>query len=207
MESLTLTDAKTLRGIARVGAFSTVDRSVVLPVFNDLIRAHPGVQLELRSLELRQLPGLLYSGAVDVIVGSQALEKQGIENHRLGEEEYVLIRSSGKFSRDEIYLDYDEEDQTTLDFFKIQSRKSSTTLKQNFMNDIYLIIDAVRAGVGRAVVPRHLIRDIKGIEVVKGYQPLRVPVYLSYYTQAFYTELQARVIDAIKTGAPSYLKV
>ncbi len=41
-------------GIVRIGAYSTVDRSVVLPVFTDLIRRHPGVHLELRSQEQRQ---------------------------------------------------------------------------------------------------------------------------------------------------------
>lgn len=207
MESLKSEDAKSLRGIVRVGAFSTVDRSVVLPIFTDLIRSHPGVHLELRSQELRQLPAMLFSGAVDLIVGSQSLEKQGIENHRLGDEEYVLIQSAGKFSRDEIYLDYDEEDQTTIDFFKMQPRKTSTRIKQNFMNDIYFIIDAVRAGIGRAVVPLHLLRDVKGVEVVKGYQSMKVPVYLSFYTQAFYSELQAGAIAAIKKGAAEYLKV
>ena len=207
LESLRSDDAKTLRGLVRVGAYSTVDRSVVLPVFTELIRQHPGVNLDLRSQELRQLSGMLFSGAVDILVGAQPLEKQGIENHKLGEEEYVLVQSSGKFSRDDIYLDYDDEDQTTVDFFKLQSRKTSTRIKQNFMNDIYFILDAVRAGLGRAVVPLHLIGEAKGIQVVKGHQSMKVPVYMSYYTQAFYSALQAAAIDAIKQKAPGYLRV
>lgn len=207
MDSLKAEDKGHLHGIVRVGAFSTVDRSVVLPIFNEFIRKYPGVHLHLRSQELRQLPGMLFSGAIDLVVNAQPIEKQGIENHKLGDEEYVLIQSAGKFSRDEIYLDYDEEDQTTVDFFKSQTKKSKVKLVQNFMNDIYFIIDAVRAGIGRAVVPLHLIRDAKGIEIVKGYQSMKMPVYLSYYTQAFYTELQKEAIEAIKEGAAEQLRV
>lgn len=207
MATLKDDNLKSLQGIVRIGAYSTVDRSVILPVFTSMIREHPGVHLELRSQELRQLPGLLFSGAVDMVVVASPIEKQGIENHKLGDEEYVMIQSAGKFSRDDVYLDYDEEDTVTADFFKMQSRKSPPKFKQNFMNDIYFIMDAVRAGIGRAVVPLHLIQDAKGVEVVKGYQTMKMPVYLSYYTQAFYTELQAHALEAVKRRAAEFLRV
>jgi hypothetical protein len=98
-----------------------------------------------------------------------------------------------------VYLDHDEHDTTTLDFFRLQSRKTPT-LKRSYLGNIYGIIDGVRMGMGRAVVPVHLIEDMKDIEVVKGYASMKVPVYLNYYSQAFFTELQKTSIELLTTG-------
>ncbi len=81
-----------LSGIVRVAGFSTVNRSIVMPLFAGLMNDNPRVALELITEELRDLPALLYSGAADIVVTNQAIEKQGIENVRVGHEEYVLIQ-------------------------------------------------------------------------------------------------------------------
>ena len=62
------------------------------------------------------------------------------------------------------------------------------------------------AGLGRAVIPLHMAEQVKGLEIVSGLKPLRVPVYLAYYSQAFYTRLQKAVIDTVKTEVPAYLR-
>lgn len=187
---------KSLTGLARIAGFSTVTRSVLIPLVADLIKLHPEVQIEVRTAELRDLPGLLFSGACDFTVLNRPIEKQGIENVQIGTEENVLIQSSAKNSRRDVYLDHDEEDTTTHDFLKLQGRKVPA-FKRSYLDDIYSILDGVRYGLGRAVVPRHLTENIKGIEVVENLKPLKVPVYLNYYSQAFYTDLQKALISQL----------
>jgi len=205
MESLHSAGSPSLSGLVRVAGFSTVNRSVLLPLFAEFLREHPGVNIEMRTQELRDLPGLLFSGAAEIILTTSIINKQDVECHLLGLEENVLIQSTNKNARRDWYLDHDEEDTTTQDFFKAQTKKSPV-LKRNFLGDIYSIIDGVRLGVGRAVVPQHLIRDAKGIEVVRGQTPLKTPVYLCYYTQAFYTELQKSLTALLQARVGKLLK-
>ena len=196
--------ATAVTGIVRVAAFSTITRPIIIPALSDLASQFPGIRLEVRTEELRNLPSLLFSGAADFIFGGHPVEKQGLENHHVGFEENVLIRSATKKTREDIYLDHDDEDTTTFDFFKTQERQSNV-LKRHFLNDIYSIIEGVRLGIGRAVVPIHLVRQIKGIKVVTGHKRLKVPVYLTYYSQPFYTQLQKLVIEHLRQEVPKHL--
>ena len=179
----------------RVAGFSTITRSKILPILSKLIAQHPSLDLELRSEELRVLPGLLTSGATDFIFSNRPLEKQGIENHLVGYEENVLIEAT-RGGRPEIYLDYDEHDDTTFEFFKAQGRKVPA-FKRGFVDDIELLAAAVQQGVGRAVMPMHLVNDLKGIKVVSGFKMMKTPIYVSYYAQAFYTELQKTLSNCL----------
>jgi DNA-binding transcriptional LysR family regulator len=193
-----------LSGIVKVAGFSTITRSVLIPVLSQLVSDHPLLQLAVRSEELRNLPPLLFSGGADFVFGLQPIQKQGLENHALGFEENVLIQTSAKTVSPDVYLDHDEEDATTFDFFRAQGRKVPS-FRRSYLGDIDSIVDAVRLGVGRAVVPLHLVKSMKGVKVVEGYKSLKTPVYLTYYSQAFYTQLQSTVIDLLCKQVPKYL--
>jgi DNA-binding transcriptional LysR family regulator len=205
MESLKAHDGKSLSGIVRVGGFSTFNRPILLPTIGEFLKKNPLVNVEIQTDELRYLPAMLYSGTCDLVVVNQPIDKQGVENLLLGHEEYVLVQSPLKSTRQDVYLVHDEEDTTTADFLKLQAKKTPK-LKRNFLGEIYSIIDAVKLGMGRAVVPMHMVEDLRGVEVVKGYSSLKVPVHLSYFNQAFFTELQKIVIKTIQEGAAKYLK-
>jgi DNA-binding transcriptional LysR family regulator len=203
MESLRTHETAGLTGLVRIGGFSTVNRSVLLPLIGEFLKAHPGVNIDVRTEELRNLPPRLFSGIYDLVLLNQPIAKREVENHLVGHELYVLVQSA-KAGRRDIYLDNDEEDTTTYDFFKGQGKKDPV-LKRNFLGDIDSIIDGVKLGLGRAVVPRHLIRGIKGIEPVKGYSTTKMPVHLSFYTQTYYTELQKEVIRFLQEGITARL--
>ena len=194
-----------LHGIVRLAGFSTVTRAFLLPVMAQLLKTHPGLQLDLLSAEIRDLPDLITSGRVDFVLLPQALEKQGVENHALGFEENVMIKGSGKKVPGDLFLDHDPEDNTTFDFFKHQGKKPPQ-FRRVFLDEIYSIIEGVRLGMGRAIVPLHLVRGQKGIEVVPGFKPLRVPIFLTYYSQAFYTLLQKTVKEQLLQQIPLLLR-
>jgi DNA-binding transcriptional LysR family regulator len=204
LSGLRTQDQKTLGGVIRIAGFSSVTRSVILPALAELVRSHPLLELDLRTNELRELPQLLATGATDFIVLNQPLEKQGLTSHLLGYELNVLIQGTGKNAAEDVYLDHDEEDSMTHDFFRHQGRKNPP-LKRRYLDEIYAIVDGVRLGLGRAVIPKHLIEGAKGIEIVSGLKPLRTPVYLCYYTQAYYSRLQTAVIEKLVSDLPTRL--
>lgn len=180
--------AKSIQGELRIAGFSSIMRSVVIPSLRKLLATHPGIQLELATRELRELPELLRSGEAHFIFYDRPLEKNGITSVLVGHEESVLI-TSATASAPEIYIDHDKEDAATFDYLKANKVKTSN-LRRIFFDEIYALIDAVELGMGRAVVSKHLIESNKKVKVVPGFKPHRTPVYLCYKEQPFYTELQ-----------------
>jgi DNA-binding transcriptional LysR family regulator len=197
-------EAGSLSGVIKVAGFSSVVRSVLVPCISAIVAEHPNLQVEFYTKELRELPALLESGEADFILLNKPYEKHGIENVELGIEEYVLVQPAAKKFRDDVFLDHDPEDTTTADFFKLQTR-APKQWRRSYFDEIYAIIDGVLAGSGRAVLPLHLVKGLKGLAIAKGSKPLRSPVYLCYYQQAYYTQLQKRVIEQIQTLAPKLL--
>ncbi len=205
LESDVLSGLKTkstgsLAGFVRIAAFSSIAKSLVIPLLGPWVRTHPNVQIEMISAELRDIPGLLTSGSADFIFLNQASPLNGAENHLIGSEEYVLIGGTKKGSRQDVYLDHDMEDLTTFDFFKNQGQKN-ISLKRSYFNNIDVLIEAVKQGIGLAVVPVHLLKDIKGIEIRAKDNKSKSPIYFSYYRQSFYTPLQKEIIELfVKRG-------
>lgn len=193
-----------LMGIIRVGGYSTVTRSLILPALRPLLAENPEVRIEVVTREMRELPTLLRSGETDFVFLDHALEKEGAEAHLLGYEENVLIEPKTAHARADVFLDHDLEDDRTLRFFEAQGRKQKKP-NRAFLDEIYCILDAVELGMGRAVVPQHLLRAERRVQTAPGLKPLRLPVYLNYYRQPFYTRLQKAVIERLTQEVKSRL--
>jgi len=191
-------DQKGLAGYLRIGGFSTVVRSVILPSIKELLLKNPELQIELTTREMRDLPGLLRTGGVDYLLLDHPIERAGVISQLIGYEEIVLIEAKNRKCRD-VYLDHDSEDTMTLQFFRHQG-KAPKTFKRSFLDEIYGLIDGVEMGLGRAVVSKHLIEDHPKIRVVNQYKPLRVPVYLHFYEQPFYSRTHKALIECFGTS-------
>jgi DNA-binding transcriptional LysR family regulator len=180
-----------LSGRLRIGGMSSVMRSLVLTSISGFLRENPGVTLEFLVREISEIPVLLTSGEVDFVVTSSRLEISGLHEELLGYEENVLVQSTKKHSQKDVYLDHDQNDQTTLDFLKAQGQKK-INIRRSFLDDVYGLVDAVVEGLGRAVVPRHIAEASKGIEIIKTQKSLFHAVYLYYYEQPYYTKLHLK---------------
>ncbi|MFM6928422.1 MAG: LysR family transcriptional regulator [Bdellovibrio sp.] len=205
MNDIGFSKGKELGGLIKIGGFSTVVRSVLIPSVQSILQESSEVQVEFHTKEVRELPGLLESGEADFILLNRPFEKQGVENIELGFEEYVLVEPKSGVYREQVFLDHDSADSTTAEFLKHQGKKLKS-FKRSYFDEIYSIIDGVLLGAGRAVIPFHLAKQTKGLVVSKGFQSSKVPVFLCFYQQAFYTNLQKRVIQNIKSEAPKMLK-
>lgn len=193
-------------GIIRVGAFSSVMRSVVMPSLLPLINSPDQLKVEFFSRELRELPPLLLSGEVDFIVLDEEISDQRLQFELLGHETLVHIRNKTNVHRSQppIFLDHDAQDLTTYNFFESQGM-ADFEFEQCFYDDVYGLIDGVRLGFGEAIVSEHIIRDSDDFEIVPYPKTITSPVILCYVKNRYLSVLQQQVIEHLKQYSPHYL--
>jgi DNA-binding transcriptional LysR family regulator len=193
-----------LSGSLRIGGASTVMWPLVIPALSKFIRTNPSVQIEMSVRELADLPSLLQSGEVDLIITCGKINRHQYEEIYLGDEINVLVESNKFGDIPEVYLDHHPDDRTTIEYLKIHDDKIQK-LNRSYYDDINGILAAAEAGFGRAVIPLHMLGDRKSLQVVRGERKLKVPVYLCYLKQPFYSKLHLAALEVIKKGIPPLL--
>ena len=186
-----------IAGFFRIAAFSSALRSVVVPALGVLLRANPRLTCQTIKAEVHELHDMLIDGKIDFCVSLSECERMGIENVRIGTERNVLIESARHRGREDCYIDHEPRDNFTERFFLIQTGATVPKMLRAYFDDIYGLIDAVSEGVGRAVVPVHLVRPEHDVRMVPGFKPYEVPVFLHHHGQPYYTRLQRAVIDTL----------
>lgn len=191
-EVLSQINAGEKQGIAghlKMGSFSSHVRSKLLPQVGRFHKMHPSVKIEVLTREIRELPTLLRSGEVDFIFTLDKQETEGLECIEIDVEENVLVEAKGVSEIPNVYIDHDEYDTTTFDFLRKQNYRNQS-IDRIFFDEVYSIIDAVEVGLGRAVLPLHLVENRKSIKILKNFKPLVVPIYFCFYAQSYSTKLQ-----------------
>jgi DNA-binding transcriptional LysR family regulator len=216
LQQLRSGSAHELAGVIRVAGFSSVMRSVIMPALTPLLQANPTVRLQAQTGELAKLLNLLKRGEVDFIVLDQRIELPELNLESLGIEHNVLTEKKG-YIGPEIYLDHDEADSVTFRYLQqiagAQSGKKLTAaglasatkapanaskLKRHYLGDIYSLIDGVRSGLGRAVLPLHLIRGMNDIKILNPTKLFEIPVILHTYQAPYYSRLHKAVVERLK---------
>lgn len=191
-------------GTFRVAGFSSVMRSVIIPSLAPFLRQNPGVICEFSSYEVMDLYEVLRSSRADVVVLDYHLSKNGIIEHTLGQEEYVVIESKNYESPTDLYLDHGPHDNATESFFNFQST-TPKSYRRSFMGDVYAIINGVEEGLGRAVMSKHLLKNNKKIKTLKTHKKYFRDVTLNYFEQPFYSALHQEMVRQICKNAKTYL--
>ena len=205
LEHLTGKAEEGLGGILRIGGYSSVVRSIMMPALAPLLRDNPNVQSHFQNAEMRELPNLLLTGQVDFIVTDTEVHRTDIETVRLGQEEYVMVMSRDLAGEREIYLDHDPDDPITQQFLSQQSGKVPD-YRRAFMDEIYAILDGCALGLGKAVVSRHLAAHDPRVEILANYKSMFVPVLLHYHKQPYYTQLHKAVKAQLTEACPHLLR-
>ena len=192
-----------LSGTLRIAGFSSVMRSVILPSLGNILRENPEMRSSFLIREFRDLPGLLKRSEVDFVITDRVLDLAPIESRLLGYEENFLVRSK-KQDLPDVFLDNDEEDQTTIRYFELTGKKFK--FKRRYLDEVYSLIDGVSAGLGRAILPRHLVAERKDLEILYPKVSLKVPVFLNFYSQPYYSSLHQSVVESLEKNASGFLK-
>jgi DNA-binding transcriptional LysR family regulator len=188
-------DAADLVGTVRIASFSSIHRSCLIPSLGNLLRDNPRLEFFSHSAELDELTPLLRNSKVDFIIHNKLSTHNSIENLFLGYEDNVLVKSK-KHDLSHIYLDHDPLDVTTSSYFKLKPELAKN-IKKRYLDDVYGLIDGVKLGLGRAILPLHLIKDEKDLTVLYPRTKLRVPLYLQYYKNSYLTKIEKEVISAV----------
>lgn len=185
-----------LAGVIRVAGHLSVMRPIALPALAPVLRENPRVQCELITAELKSLPGMLKRGEADLVILDQELPWAALQRLRLGEETYVAVESADHATRKEVWLDINPDDQVTERFFQFQG--DTPGYRRSFMSDVYGIIDGAALGMGRAVVPRHMLAGRTDVRILPEYRPQKADVWLHHYTLPFYSRLQQAVVAQLR---------
>ena len=203
VQSIRGLEEKGLSGVVRIGGFSSIIRSAVMPALKSLLSENPQLRLQVFTREMDELPGMLKSGEVDYMIHYGEVVRREFESEPLGVERNVLVEKPG-YKGPDIFLDHDENDQTTVKYLKKAGFKKE--FQRRYLDDVYGLIDGVKLGWGRAVIPQHLIKNEKGVKVVKQSTHLDFPVRLHYLKQPFYSRLHQELMEALQNGVPFFLK-
>lgn len=191
-----------IAGTLRIGGYSTVMQSLLLPALAPLLRMHPRVQLDAICVETRELQRKLQSGACDIVVADRPLQGTEITTATLGEEENVLVESSEHRTREKVFLDHDDEDVTSYRYLEAHG-EAFQGYERSFLGNIYALIDGIALGLGRGVVPRHLL-DARLREVTK-YKPWKTAIVMHHKSALGRSRLHKLAIDALATNVPKLL--
>lgn len=194
-----VTNKQQVQGLLRMAAFSTAYRSFILKRLVKLTQQFPDIQLTLIEHELRDLSEALFSGTVDYIISTQPLYKNQVKTIYLGQEVNTLVQKINYYPPPHpIYLDHDNQDETTL-FYLSQQYHPPTIYQRHFLDNIHLIIEGVKLGLGQAVLPLDILDSEPDIEEVPGLKAISFPLYLMYYEQLHQTPLQEAFINYLST--------
>jgi len=194
LNSIYSEDSKNMAGTIRVGGFSSILRSCVLPALAPLLIEHPKLKIATTTVELDELTNLLQTSKVDFIISNKITQNNSLHSELLGYEINVLVESK-KHTFNGQYLDHDSLDVTTSSYFKLKPQLDKKNNIKRYLDDVYGLIDGVKLGMGRAVLPLHLIQNEKDLKVLYPKTQLKVPLYLLYYKNSYQTQLEQKVID------------
>lgn len=188
--------SQALAGRIRLGGFSSILHSLLVPSLKPLLQKHQGLRLYCLAREVYELPHLLQQGEVDYITLDYKWEREGVTNLLLGHEQNVLVERKG-YRGPEVYIDHDEKDEVTAKYFRHHKKKWSG--QRHFLDDIHGLVEGVRNGLGRAIIPKHLIEKDSDFRIVDPDKTLQVPVYLHFYEQPYYSKLHSAVLEVFQS--------
>lgn len=194
-----------LSGILRIASYSSILQSAIIPALAPLIRQSPDIHVEFSSREMSAMPAMLKSGEVDFITLDHVIEGFNLEGVQIGVEYLVHIQNVKTPFPDQVFLDHDVYDTTTLNFLAGQSFEGPE-IKRCYFDDIYGILTGVKHGLGQAVISRHLVPDDDDIICINHKRQITTPVVLYYNKNRYLTRLQNAVILALKKNFESFLE-
>jgi DNA-binding transcriptional LysR family regulator len=192
-------------GVLRVCGFSSVNRSLVIPALKKIMGKNPRLSIKLMTREIQDLEDLLKRSEVDYIITDKKSNSSDIESVFLGYEDNVLVQSKKLSEENNIYLDHDENDLTTKNYFS-QHKVSFRPSNKRYLDDIYSLIDGVKNGYGKAVLPLHLIENEKEIEILDRKKTLAVPIFLQFYLQPYYRGIHAAFLEELQEFFKHHLR-
>lgn len=196
-----------LSGALRIGGFSSIIRSAVMPIINQhLVRDNPDISCEFVVDEMHSLTKLLMMGKVEFVITQFPVVLNGVVSVELGMERNFLIESTDPDACRNVYIDHEPSDHFTEHFFSLHEFRPEGGFRRAFYEDIYGLLDAVNDGIGRAVIPMHLLTSEHRCRPVRDFSAVDFPVVLSYYKTNRHSRLHRAAENILKQHIQGYLQ-
>ncbi len=203
LASLKPDDLNGISGVVRIGGFSSIMTSIVVPAISKLIATNKNVTIQIMTKEMFELLELLKRGEIDYVIADDRIDRDELERIALGKEKNVLVQHK-RYNGEAIYLDHDENDDVTIKYLK-QAKMKTKEIKRQYLDDVHGLIAGVQNKLGQAVLPIHLIENRSDFEILNENQVFEIPVYLYYYSQPYYSKLHLKVVAVLKDAFASFL--
>ncbi len=198
LASLKPDDPKGVSGVIRIGGFSSIMSSIVIPALGNLTAQNKNVTIQTVTREMSELLELLKRGEIDYMIVDDRIDRDELERVLLGKEKNVLVQHK-KYLGEDIYLDHDEQDDVTVRYLK-QAKLKTKEIKRHYLDDVHGLIQGVQQKLGKAVLPLHLIREHTDFQILTPTQIFEIPVYLYYYSQPYYSKLHFKTVEILTSS-------
>jgi len=185
----------------RMTGYSSIMTSLVFHSLEPLILSHPNLHLDFRTAQMNTILSNLQKGNSDYVFLDHGAQSPGIQTEILGYEQNVLVQKKG-YKGPDVYLDHNESDHTTLEYFRDQK---IGLIRRSFLGDIFGLVEGVKLGFGRAILPRHLIEKVEEVEIINPKRVLQMPIVLCFNEQLMRVQYHAEILKSLKAGMRALL--
>jgi DNA-binding transcriptional LysR family regulator len=184
-----------ISGVIRIATYSSIMRSLIIPKLTPFLRKNPKVSIEFKTHEIFELKSILKSNQADFIISDYFLDAPGVLETKIAQEQYVIISAKKYKNIPNTFIDHGAEDNATDSYFKFIGKK----LKYNriFMGEVYSIVDGVAAGLGKAVMSKHIIENDKRFIIEETKKKYLRPIVLGHIKQSYYSPLHQYIKDIL----------
>ena len=183
-------------GVVRMGAYTSILQSFLIPAMAKLTRRNPAIKCNFQPSPAQRLPELLQSSQIDFAVLDESFDHPSLEQVILTQEDYCVLQSTKYPSSVDYWIDLASWDRFTQTYLR-EHHLTMENSKRLYMGDIYCVIEGVRQGMGRALLPLHLVKNDPLLKPDPGYPPYSRPVILHYRKQEEYSQLHNLVVEAL----------
>jgi DNA-binding transcriptional LysR family regulator len=194
-----------ISGQYKIGVYSSIYQSAILPVLAPLLRDYPDLKIQFLCDQIQNLPNRLLSGELDFIIMDYQWGQKNIIHEKIGVEKYIAIVPKNFSPPNNTYIDNSPDDQATIRFLTFHG-KDYHKIKRVYFHDCHAILEAVAYGLGRAVMPKHLVLNRHDIKADRKYSPMNFEVTLHYRRQEYYPRSHQLILKTLKNGIKKILR-
>lgn len=194
-----------LAGTIRIAGFSSIIRSVIMPSLAPLLKENPEIAIHYIISDIDKLEDFLDRGLVDFVLTYDSIHCCEIETCVIGHEKNILIESAEENCCPDTYLEHNVDDHFTRRFFSQFNHEPIEGFRRCFYHDIYGVLEGISLGLGRGVVPEHIIKERHRVKPVEGFGTYNLPIQLQHTKRAYYTKLHYATKQALIDNSKNYL--
>lgn len=146
---------------------SSLMRSRVIPSVSALLKKYPFLRIQFDLMDLQPAIYKLKSGSSQIVLVNKSVVSLEMDSKILKPERYLLVgpaswkkRNIKDILKNEMIIDFDENDNYTFDFLKQYNLSELAQSSRHFVNNTDALSSMISMGVGYSVLAEDLASDL-----------------------------------------------